>query len=289
MISALHGFIAAMSSARRPLTRGILFLIFSLGGLVARGATETAEPYGHNPAAGHTAQVNGIALYYEVYGTGTPLVLLHGNGGSLADLHFQIAAFRPDHQVIAIDSRGHGRSEMGPGRLTYEQIADDAAALLAALHAGPADVFGWSDGGIVALLLALRHPSAVHRIALSGANLSPGALAPGDLTGMAQDLRDARAQLAAGDQSRPWATVCQQIDLMLTQPHITDAELARITAPALVLAGEHDLIPEPHTRAIAAGLPRATLRIFAGAGHAALQEKPEEFNAALRTFFAPAP
>lgn len=130
------------------------------------------------------------------------------------------------------------------------------------------------------------HPAAVRRIAVSGANLSPEALAPGDVAGMTAELRAARQKLAAGDRSRPWDVVCQQLQLMITQPHLTAADLARISAPALVMAGEHDLIPEAHTRAIVAGLPHAQLHIFAGADHGTLQEVPEAFNAAIEQFFA---
>ncbi len=252
-------------------------------------AAEPVTPYGHNPSAGQTATLNGIKLYYEVYGTGAPLVVLHGNGGSIAALRYQIDFFRSHRQVIAIDSRGHGNSGMGSGPLTYEQMADDVAALLAQLHAVPADVLGWSDGGIVALLLALHHPAALRRIALSGANLSPDALAPGDLAGMAAELRSARQKLAAGDRSRPWGIVCQQLQLMVTQPHITPADLARISAPALVLAGEHDIVPAAHTRRIAEGLPHAQMHIFAGAGHGALQEEPDTFNTTVEKFFAASP
>ena len=150
-------------------------------------------------------------------------------------------------------------------------------------------MIGWSDGGIVALLLALHHPAAVHRIALSGANLSPEDLAPGDVASMAADLRQAREKLAAGDRSRSWDTVCRQLQLMITQPHITAADLARITAPALVLAGEHDLIPAGHTRRIAAGLPHSRLHIFPGAGHGALLEAPAAFNATVEQFLADHP
>ena len=269
-----------------------LLLGFVTLAVVLRGGPPVAgpaTPYGDNPAAAHTATLNGIKLYYEVYGTGAPLVVLHGNGGSIADLRHQIDFFRSHRQVIAIDSRGHGRSEMGAGQLTYLQMADDVAALLAQLHSGPADVLGWSDGGIVALLLALHHPAAVRRIALSGANLSPDDLAPGDVAGMTADLRIAREKLAAGDRSRPWDTVCQHLQLMITQPHITPADLTRITVPALVMAGENDIIPAGHTRRIAAGLPHAELHIFPGAGHGALQEVPEAFNAAVEQFFAAPP
>jgi pimeloyl-ACP methyl ester carboxylesterase len=261
--------------------RLLLFLGLCLAVLPA-GAAEPA--YGHNPEAGHVAAINGIGLYYETYGAGAPLVVLHGNGGSIEAMRFQIGYFRSHRRVIAVDSRGHGRSEMGPGRLTYEQMADDVAALLAQLHAEPADVIGWSDGGIVALLLARRHPEAVRRIALSGANLTPDALAPADVEGVNRDLRNAEAKLAAGDTSQPWATLCQYLQLLATQPHLTAADLAAIRCPALVLAGEHDIIPEVHTRAIAAGLPHSQLKIIPGAGHGALQEKPVEFNAVVDAF-----
>ena len=266
-----------------------LLPLVALGGASMLPAAEPVTPYGHNPSAGRTASLNGIKLYHEVYGTGAPLVVLHGNGGSIEALRYQIDFFRSHRQVIAIDSRGHGNSEMGPGRLTYQQMADDVAALLGQLRLGPADVIGWSDGGIVALLLALHHPAAVRRLAVSGANLSPEALAPGDVAAMTAELRHAEEKLAAGDRSRPWDVVCQQLQLMITQPHITPGDLARISAPVLVLAGEHDLIPAPHTRLIAAGLPRAQLHLFAGAGHGALQEQPEAFNATVEAFFAAPP
>ncbi|MBX3735587.1 MAG: alpha/beta fold hydrolase [Candidatus Didemnitutus sp.] len=247
-----------------------------------------APNYGHDDAHGHTAPVNGIRLYYETYGaaTGAPLVLLHGNGGSIAAMHFQIDFFRATRQVIAIDSRGHGRSEMGATPLTYEKIADDVAALLAQLHAAPADILGWSDGGIVALQLALRHPDRVRRIALSGANLVADALKPDDFAGMKTGLAEVRAKLAAGDRSPRNLQLEQHLVLMVDQTTITAEDLRRITCPALVLAGERDMIPEPHTRAIAAGLPHAQLHIFPGASHGALQEIPAEFNRVVAEFLA---
>lgn len=249
---------------------------------------EPAKPviaYGSNPAAGHTAEVNGIRLYYERYGEGEPLVMLHGNGGSIEALRFQIDFFRTRRTVIAIDSRGHGHSEMGTERLTFEQMADDVATLLRQLHCEPADVFGWSDGGIIALLLARRHPDVVRRLAISGANLSPEALKPDDLAGMKTELREMEKKRAAGDTSRPWSVLMQYLQLDVTQPHLTAADLAAIQSPVLVMAGEHDMIPEAHTHEIAALLPHSTLRIFAGANHAALMEVPEPFNAEINAFF----
>lgn len=253
----------------------------------ASASEPPAAAYGSDAAHGRFANVNGIRLYYETYGedSGAPLVVLHGNGGNLAAMHFQIDHFRRTRRVIAVDSRGHGRSEMGSPPLTYEKIADDVAALLSQLHAAPADILGWSDGGIVALQLALRHPDRVRRIALSGANLDTANLKPEDLASMRGELADVRAKLAAGDRSPRNLQLEQHLVLMVDQTPITSADLRRITCPALVLAGERDMIPEPHTRAIAAGLPHAQLHIFPGASHGALQEVPADFNAVVEAFF----
>jgi len=261
-----------------------------LGAAALRAADTTPPPsapaYGRDADHGRFAAVNGIRLYYEVYGAGAPLVVLHGNGGNLAAMRHQIDFFRQTRQVIAIDSRGHGRSEMGATPLTYEKIADDVAALLAQLHAAPADVIGWSDGGIVALQLALRHPARIRRIALSGANLDVADLKPEDLASMRAELADVRAKLAAGDRTPRLLQLEQHLVLMVDQTPITPADLRRITCPALVLAGERDMIPEPSTRAIAAGLPHAQLHIFPGATHGALQEVPAEFNRIVAEFLA---
>ncbi len=258
--------------------------VMGLLGVALAQAAEPSTPYGRNPAAGHYAEVNGIRLHYESYGKGTPLVMLHGNGGDISALRFQIEHFKARHWVIAVDSRGHGQSSLGSEPLTFERIADDVAALLLQLHAGKADILGWSDGGIVALELAIRHPDQVRRIALSGANLVPEALKPEDLAEMRRDLAEDDAKIAAGDRSQPLARQRQYVLLDLFHPHITAAQLGAIRIPALVMAGEHDMIPEAHTRQIAAEIPGAKLHVFAGAGHGALMEVPEAFNGVVEAF-----
>lgn len=247
-------------------------------------AAEPSIPYGNNPAAGQYERVNGIRLHYESYGSGRPLVVMHGNGGDISALRFQIEHFKARWQVIAVDSRGHGKSEMGDAALTYVQMADDVSALLERLHRAPADLLGWSDGGIVALEIVLRHPAQVHAVAVSGANLTPESLKPEDLAGMKADLAEALRKQAAGDRTQDWSRSIQYLQLMITQPHITPADLAGIRVPVLVLAGEHDMIPEPHTRLIAASIPGARLHIFPGAGHGALLEVPDAFNAVVESF-----
>lgn len=115
-------------------------------------------PYGNNPAAGKYQPVNSIRLYYETYGQGPPLLLLHGNGGSLEAFRKNIPYFAKRYRVIAVDSRAQGKSVDLSDTLSFEQMADDFAALLTSLRIDSAYVVGWSDGGIDALLLAMRHP-----------------------------------------------------------------------------------------------------------------------------------
>jgi pimeloyl-ACP methyl ester carboxylesterase len=115
-------------------------------------------PFGNNPATGQLVNLNGINLYFETYGAGEPLVLLHGNGDSIAGMATLIDHFSQQYRVIAVDSRGHGKSSPGQEPLTYDLMADDVAALLEHLGTGPVKLLGWSDGGNIGLILALRHP-----------------------------------------------------------------------------------------------------------------------------------
>ena len=147
---------------KRTLT--IVLVILSTFGL-AYAQSKTKRPtqikYGSNLKLGQFFQHDGVKLYYEVYGTGEPLLLVHGNGGSIADLTAQIEHFRKRYKVIAMDSRDQGRSSDSPEKITYEKMTDDLAALLDHLKITQVNVLGWSDGGIEALLLGIRHPAKV--------------------------------------------------------------------------------------------------------------------------------
>lgn len=232
--------------------------------------------YGADPAAGHTFSHDGARLYYEVYGTGEPLLLVHGNGGSIADWGAQIDFFRKRYRVIAMDSRSQGRSGSGSGPLTYERMSDDLAALLEHLRLGPAYVLGWSDGGIEALLLGIRHPDKVKKIASMAANISPAdsSLHP-EVTALVRSGLD-----AAPAGSREHALT----RLVLEQPHIDPKALASIPVPTLVMAGDHDVIRDEHTLEIFHHLPSAQLAIFPDATHMLPYDDPARFNAAVERF-----
>src|SRR6185369_12743635 len=131
--------------------------------------------------AGHWATVNNHRLYYETMGTGRPLVLLHGGGNTIhGSFDKQIAEFSKTHTIIAPEQIGHGHTPDIDGPLTYAAMAEDTAALLEQLKVRDADVVGWSDGGNIALILAVRHPDLVRRVVVSGANISPEGLPAAD-------------------------------------------------------------------------------------------------------------
>jgi alpha-beta hydrolase superfamily lysophospholipase len=138
----------------------LLFLVIFVN-MAFKTSAQTINPipYGNNPAAGHTLHTRGFNMYYETYGQGIPLLLLHGNGGSIGNMANQIPYFAANNfQVIAIDTRAHGKSDNPADSLTFEMIVDDFNALLDSLHLDSCYIIGWSDGGIDALLMAIRHP-----------------------------------------------------------------------------------------------------------------------------------
>ncbi|GAC1368985.1 MAG: alpha/beta fold hydrolase [Hymenobacter sp.] len=240
--------------------------------------------YGHNPAAGHYQRVRGVKLYYEVYGKGQPLLLIHGNGGSIENFKANIPYFAQRYQVIAVDSRSHGQSVDPGDSLSFEMMADDFAGLLTTLHLDSVNVLGWSDGGINALVLALRHPDKVRRLAATGANLAPdsAALIPA-LWKQQQVAYQANKDKALPDpgQRNKWKIF--KLDVL--QPNIPLATLRQIAAPAFVIAGDRDIITHAHTVAIYRHLRRAWLWIVPNSGHATLQEHADEFNRKVDEFF----
>ena len=242
-------------------------------------------PYGNNRSASAVEDVNGIKLYVETYGKGQPMLQIHGNGESIASMGHQIRYFSDRYRVIAADSRGHGKSEMGSGRLTYEQMADDLNALLEKRGLKSVYVLGWSDGGILGLLLAIRHPDKVSRLAIMGANLNPAGAYNWALDLVTAKDKQIDQMIAKGDTSQPWPRLKQYFDLLGKQPNIPVAQLKAITVPTLVMAGDRDVIADTHTLEIFHGLPNAQLAIFPGATHMIPWQNPELFNRTVETFF----
>lgn len=257
---------------KRTFFTGLILLIISLPGF--------AQPtnYGNNPAAGHYASVNGISLYYETYGSGKPLLMLHGNGGSIEAFRNQIPFFEKHFRVIAIDSRLQGKSGGSPDKISYDLMASDFCALLDRLNIDSAYVLGWSDGGIDGLIMAMMCPQKVKMLAVSGANVVPDstALPYSDIRWMKNfvehDTTASKTEIALNK-------------MMLEQPNIPYADLARIHCPVLVMAGDHDIIKPEHTLKIFQSIPGAALCIFPNSHHGVCQQHPDLFNRVVMDFF----
>lgn len=261
-----------------------MFPLLLLIPTVILGQTVTAQSkYGNNNTAGHYLATRGFKLYYESYGQGEPLLLLHGNGGSIDNMANQIPYFSQYYRVIAIDTRAHGRSKDPSDSLSFEQIADDFNALLDTLHLDSCYVIGWSDGGIDALLLAIRHPDKVKKMAFTGANLWP------DTTGLTPFvynlIKREHANLLTKTQTPEIKNQLKIVDLDLYQPHITLEQLHHIACPTLVIGGDHDAIPVLHTVTIAENIPQSYLWIVPNSGHSVPIFKKDRFNALIYDFF----
>ncbi len=217
--------------------------------------------YGNNVAAAHYATINGVRLYYEIYGQGPPLLVMHGNDGSIVSMSCQIAYFSKSHKVIAVDGRGRGNSEDGKARFTFELQADDFAALLDHEHIDKADLLGHSDGGIIALVMGIRHPDKVNRIVAASPNLRPDALVDALLTNMKQSLAYVNDRLAAGDKSENWSRLKRQIEQDLDEPHISLQQLRTIRAPVLLAQAEQDLIKAEHFQEMSRNLSQGRLLV----------------------------
>jgi pimeloyl-ACP methyl ester carboxylesterase len=266
----------------------IFFLLFaSLHSSAQQEEMKFKIPYGNNPSVGKYAEVNGIKMYYEEYGEGAPLIVIHGNGANIHSMGYQIEYFSKNYHVIAADSRAHGKTSVGNVPLTYDLMADDWAALLNTLHIDSAYVIGWSDGGILGLLLAIHHPEKVKKLAAMGANLQPDSSAVyGWAVRLVANLdKQVDVKIANKDTTAPWSLLKMYLNLLGKQPHIPVSDLKKISAPSLILCGDKDVITLEHTDEIFENIPHAQLCVFPGATHFIPEQDPELFNATVGKFF----
>jgi pimeloyl-ACP methyl ester carboxylesterase len=225
----------------------------------------------------NSATIHGHKIYYAVRGTGPTLVFLHG-GGDSGEHSFvrQLDLFSEHHHIVAPDQVGQGRTPDVPGPLSYTAMMEDTAALLRMLKLRQVDVVGFSDGGILALMLAVRHPELVRRLVISGVNISPEGLRP-----------EALEELRANQIPKPTTIDEKLAHLWLTSP--TESELniellAKITQPVLVISGDRDAITLEHTLEIFHALPDAELCVLPGTDHLTFSGRSEWLNPIISAF-----
>ncbi len=221
-----------------------------------------------------------IKHYYIEKGQGEPLILLHGNGENCGYFAGQMDAFAEQYHVYAIDTRGHGKTDRGNSPFTIRQFADDLLGFMDEQGIDKAHILGFSDGGNIAMVFAIRYPERVNRLILNGANLNASGVKR--MTQIPIEI-GYKIALKSADKSEQAKRNAEMLGLMVNDPNVEPDELSKITAPTLVIAGTRDMIKEAHTRLIAEKIPDSKL-VFIKGNHFIASKNPEAFNKAVLDF-----
>jgi pimeloyl-ACP methyl ester carboxylesterase len=221
-----------------------------------------------------------ITHHYIEKGKGFPLILLHGNGEDNTYFEHQIEPFARHFHVIAIDTRGHGKTPRGDAPFTIRQFADDLLAFMNEHSIAKAHILGFSDGGNIAMVFALAHPERVEKLILNGANLDASGVKRAVQIPIEIGYRIARLFAKRNPKARLNA---EMLGLMVNDPNVTPDELSQIQCPTLVIAGNNDMIKDAHTRLIAKSITNAELAIIPG-NHFIANKNPDTFNETVLRF-----
>lgn len=221
-----------------------------------------------------------IEHFYIEKGQGMPMILLHGNGEDCGYFQKQIDEFSRYYHVYAIDTRGHGKTPRGGQCFTIRQFSEDLLGFMDGHRIDKAHLLGFSDGGNIAMVFAIRHPDRVGRLVLNGANLNAGGVKRSTQIPIEIGYKIA---LRFSEKSESARRNAEMLGLMVNDPNVTPGELAKIRLKTLVIAGTRDMIREDHTRLIAAGIPDSEL-VFIKGNHFIANKKAGEFNQAVLDF-----
>lgn len=252
------------------------------------------------------ASVDGVEVYYERAGAGAPVLLLHGGFCTTEMMRPQSDLLSDRFDVTAAERPGHGRTADADGPMTYERSLGDTLAFMDAIDIGSAHVVGFSDGAIIGLLLALRHPERIRSLVAISGNLDPTGVQGHGEEPDPEDAAASDADAEEPDAEEPdegWLRLRARYDavspdgpehadvvldkllrMWSEEPHIDAADLAALALPVMVVAGDRDVIRPEHTRLIAESIPGAHLFIVPGTGHALLEERPALVGFALGEF-----
>lgn len=239
------------------------------------------KTFGDYDSLGKYTFVNGIRLYYETYGQGEPLLLLHGNSTSIESFRMQIPELSKYYKVIAIDTRGQGKSSEDGKKYSYDLFAEDMNALLNQLKLDSVNILGWSDGGNTGLIMAIKYPQKVRRLITMGANvfIDNTVVKKSVFKEIDDALKYFKTDTSANGINRK-----RLLTLLKTEPNHNFEDLKAINCPVLVIAGEKDIIREVHTKGIAANIKNSILLIEPKVTHEFPWENPTLFNKKVLDF-----
>ncbi|MFB2566669.1 alpha/beta fold hydrolase [Rhizobium sp. IMFF44] len=243
------------------------------------------------PKTSGMADVNDIKMYYAEYGAGDPILFIHGGLGNADVWGAQVADFARDHLVIVADSRGHGRSTRSEKPFGYDLMTSDYVALLDYLKVGKVTLVGWSDGGIIGIDMAMKHPEKLTRVIAQAANVTTDGVKPDVMSNKTfNDYINVAGEYYKKLSPTPneyEAFVNQISQMWATQPAWTAADLGKITVPVTLAIGDHDeAVKLDHTEMMAKEIPGAKLVILKDASHFAMLQDPEGYDAMIRDAMA---
>jgi pimeloyl-ACP methyl ester carboxylesterase len=287
----MSGLFISMRSVRL-----LILLLIVLAGVLPAPAQNPwerlpATPVLPKPERSGIVQVDGIRLWYAVFGHGSPVILLHGGLANSNYWGLQVPALAPHFEVIVVDSRGHGRSTWDGQPITYHLMATDVLALMDALDIPQAALVGWSDGAIIGLDIAIHHPDRLTRLFAFGANSSLSGVKSAELspTFAAYQSRTQDEYRKLSPRPSEFKAFLAQLNKMWnTEPTFSDAQLRTITTPTWIVDGDRDeIIKREDTDRMARLIPGAREMILSRTSHFAFLQDPKQFNEALLRFLPP--
>lgn len=256
-------------------------------------STKNQVNYGSNPLAGKYVDVNDIKVYYEIYGEGEPVLLLHGNSGSIKTMGSLIPELSEHFKVIAVDSRAQGKSTDSDMEITYALMASDMNELIDKLKLDGVYVVGWSDGGNIGLELAYAHPEKVRKLVAFGANYTyenfmaaPDSIVMDPNDSLIIKTKAFLQSYKAGLDSIPPEIQKKLSDLTGKYPNFTKEQLSQIKVPVLIVAGDHDVINLEQTITMYRSIPHSQLFIVPGATHFVPVEQSKLINSEVINFLS---
>ncbi|MBY5403386.1 alpha/beta hydrolase [Rhizobium sp. WSM1274] len=274
-----------------------ILMFFSM--LLAAAGAQSAERWAELPAfpsmpvakTSGMADVNDIKMYYAEYGEGEPILFIHGGLGNADVWGHQVADFARDHRVIVADSRGHGRSTRSQQPFGYDLMTSDYVALLDYLKIDKVTLVGWSDGGIIGIDMAMKHPEKLTRVIAQAANVTTDGVKADVLNNKTfNDYINVAGEYYRKLSPTPNeydAFVTQISEMWATQPAWTAADLGKISVPVTLAIGDHDeAVKLDHTEMMAKVIPGAKLVILKDASHFAMLQDPMGYDAMIRDAMA---
>ena len=241
------------------------------------------------------ANINDVKIHYKIFGSGSDaLILLHGSMECMTEWEKQIPEFSKRYKVIAMDSRGHGKSTFTDRKMDYALLSEDVQGLMNVLKIDSANIVGFGDGGIIGLYLAIDHPERVRKLVAIGANYKVDtSVVYHEVLDKVKAWDDDKVYQFVRNNFRGWPNdkmltqfTQRMKTMLLTEPNLTINDLKKIHCPALFMTGDHDIIKMSHTSEMFENVKSGYLAVIPGARHYPQKDKPREVNSIIMDFLS---